>query len=153
MAVLTMMMQVNVEMWNLPYNTHKIFIEALGGPYAQMLIYAKYINFIQNIRKSDKLTVIYLLEKIHLDQNTVTGKNINHVVNLSDKTDIFKIDHKSFKKSFKFEKLPQDQNWKVNLIKEITDINHKALVIGEENDKMQFTEDELNEIKNFVATF
>ena len=64
------------EMWNLPRDTHRTFIEPLGGPHAQTLIYTQYIGFIQSIRKSNKRAVMYLLEKVLQDMNTMTGQNV-----------------------------------------------------------------------------
>ena len=42
-------------MWNLPHNTHRRFIEPLGGKHAQVKIYSNYIRFIQSVQKCKKM--------------------------------------------------------------------------------------------------
>ena len=68
------------EMWNFPWDTLRTFIEPLGGPHAQTLIYTRYIGCIQSIRKSNKRAVMYLLEKVLQDMNTMTGQNVRHII-------------------------------------------------------------------------
>ena len=138
-------------------NTHRRFIEALGGIHAQVLIYSNYIRFIQSIRKSKKLAAIYLLEKIHLDLTTVTGQNVRHILDQAGETDIFKIKPKQFKHKFKFEELPAEENWKVQLIKDIVDVKHNTLVITNDEDNpdenpIEFTKEELDAILHYVCT-
>ena len=41
-------------MWRLPCNTHRYFIEPLGGCHAKTMIYCRFVKFIQSILKSDK---------------------------------------------------------------------------------------------------
>ena len=140
-------------MWNLPFNTHKMFIESLGGTHAQVMIYSRYVSFLNSIRKSSKLPVIYLLEKVHLDQNTMTGQNVRHILTQIEENDIFKVKPKQLKKSFKFKELPVDDEWKVNVIKEVVDIKHNVLFLSDENEALEhFSEEELNEILDYVAT-
>ena len=142
------------EMWNLPWNTHRTFIEPLGGTHAQTLIYTRYIGFIQSIRKSNKMAVIYLLEKVVQDLNTMTGQNVRHILEQTQETDIFKINRNQLKGTFKFQEMPADEAWKVNLVKEITDINHSVLILGDDEAEnvLNFTQVELNEIMDYVAT-
>ena len=145
------------QMWDLPYNTHRKFIETLGGVHCQTMIYSRYVNFIQSIRKCTKLPVIYLLEKVCRDQNTMTGQNIRQVLDLTEKSDIFKINIKCLKKEFKFKELPAEDVWKVEMMKEIVDIKQSVLVLdkSDQNDDIEvdkFATEELNEILEYTAT-
>ena len=143
------------EMWNLPRDAHRAFIEPLGGTHAQTLIYTRYVGFIQSIRKSNKMAVVYLLEKVVNDLNTMTGQNVRHILDESQERNIFSINKAEFKKKHKFHEAPTNDAWKVNLIKEITDINHSVLVLsGDKPEEVEnFTEDELTEILDYIATF
>ena len=51
--------------------------------------------------------------------------------------------------------MPTDEMWKVNLVKEITDIQHNVLVLGmdDDGDVPGLTHDELCEIRDYVATY
>ena len=145
-------------MWNLPYSTHKRFIETLGGTHAQVKIYANYIGFIQSMRKSSKSVVIYLLEKIKKDMNTMTGQNIRHILEQSGESNIFRINHKEFKHKFKFANLPAEETWKVNIIKELTDLKHSVYVLTNDGEEasdeppIEFNQEELDEILDYVCT-
>ena len=66
-------------MWNLPLQTHRCFIEPLGGIPAKTMIYSRFIKFTQSIRESGKAVPFYLLEKIRRNKNTITGKHLRHV--------------------------------------------------------------------------
>ena len=83
------------EMWNLPVNAHRSFIEPLGGIHAQVLIFSRYIGFLQSTRKSNKMIVKYLLEMVLHDLNTITGQNVRHILAKSDERDIMKINLES----------------------------------------------------------
>ena len=102
------------------------------------------------------MVVKYLLEKVLLDLNTITGQNVRYILEKCDERDIMKINPGQFKKNFKFSELPEDDLWKVNIIKEITNINQNVLVLNEnvnDDEEVAFTREELEEIVNFVATF
>ena len=86
---------------------------------------------------------------------TMTGKNIRHILDSSNETDIFKIIPKQFRTHFKFEKLPVDEEWKINLVKEIVDIKNDIVVLNDKEaltNPEGFTTDELDQILHFVCT-
>ena len=101
------------------------------------------------------MAVIYLLEKVHMNLNTTTGQNIRHILSQAEEADIFKIKPKLFKKNFKFEKLPEEENWKVDIIKEIVDLKHNVCGLTSDDQTeppVKFTEEELYEILSYVST-
>ena len=87
--------------------------------------------------------------------NTMTGQNVRHIVDQAKEVDIFKIKKTEFKKNFRLQEMPEDGAWKVNIIKEITDINYSVLALSgdEPEDVPQFSQDQLNDIMDYVATF
>ena len=86
------------------------------------MIYCRFVKFIQSILKTDKKAVIYILFKVIDDQRTITGKNANLILKEVNETNIFDININKMKRSMKFMEQPEDSNWKINLIKELTDI-------------------------------
>ena len=64
--------------WKLPINTHRYFIEPLGGIHAKSMLYCRFRKFVQSILKSDKKAAIYLLHKTLNDKRTITGKKCQH---------------------------------------------------------------------------
>ena len=96
-------------MWNLPWDAHRSFIGPLGGIHAQTLIYMRYIGFMQSIRRSRKMAVMYLLEKVIQDMTTMTGQNARHIADIAEEVDIFRIKKEEFKRNFRFQVMPEDE--------------------------------------------
>ena len=132
---------------------HRMFIESLDGVHAQTMIFSRYVNFLQSVRKCNKLPVMYLLEKVRMDMNTLTGCNIRHVLNETGNQDLFKIKVGQLKKEFKFQELPEEELRRVNMIKEIVDLKQNVLVLESDNDDIQLSDQELTEILEYLATY
>ena len=67
-------------MWNLPRESHRFLIEPLGGTHAKVMIYSRFINFVQNIQnRSKKTSANYLLQLIKDDTNSITGRNLRQI--------------------------------------------------------------------------
>ena len=108
----------------------------------------------------------YLLEKSYKDMNTMTGQNSRHIMDLIEENDILKVKPDEFKRMFKFEELPVDEHWKVDIIKSLTDIKHGKSVLtkpnvdeteevefpAENEEEVEFTPEELDEILYYVCT-
>ena len=71
---------------------------------------------------------------------------------------IFRINHKEFKHKFKFANLPAEETWKVNIIKELTDLKHSVYVLTNDGEEasdeppIEFNQEELDEILDYVCT-
>ena len=138
-------------MWELPNNSHRFFIEPLGGIHIRSMLYSRYATFLQTEQKSSKLTVLLLLQIVKNDLRTVTGRNIHHILSEIDQADIFKVNKRDMKKKVKFASPQPEDGWKIALVKEITNIKQNALHL-EENENGQFSIEELSEIVNYVTT-
>ena len=44
-------------MLDLPLDTHRYYIEELGGIHAHTMIFSRYVTFVQSLAKSDKLVI------------------------------------------------------------------------------------------------
>ena len=109
-------------MWDLPLSTHRNLIEPLSGTHAETMLLSRYAMFIQSLRKTSRVAVQFLLQLVSKDMNTVTGRNIRHVLTKSNSQDIFSMNVKKFKENHEFAPLPPDQKWKPQFIKELTDL-------------------------------
>ena len=94
---------------------------------------------------------MYLLFKVIDDQRTITGKNINSVLKQTNEDDIFHINVKKLKHNYKFCEQPDDSNWKIDTIKELTSIKLNLLYVNFE-DGTELTSAEIDNLINFVAT-
>ena len=61
-------------MWDLPMDSHRYFVEQLGGQHAYSMLSVRFVKFLQNVQKSDKVAVQFRLRKVQNNVNTVTGK-------------------------------------------------------------------------------
>ena len=121
-------------MWNLPLQTHRYLIEPLGGTHVKTMIYSRFTKFLQSILKSDKKAVLLLLFKTISNQRTITGQNVNIVLKDSKETNILEVNVNQLKRNLKFHELPKNLEWKVNFVKELTNIKMKMLSVDFDND-------------------
>ena len=95
-----------------------------------------------------------MLNKVERNYNTVTGRNIGHIQRLlGPKADLFKISKKEIKSKVTFCEMNKKDIWKVNLIKEVTNIKQGKLSLDSvfENDNL-LNKDELKCIIDFVSS-
>ena len=143
------------QMWNLPLNAHRYLVEPLGGEHAFSMITIRFVKFLQSIRKSEKIPVQFMLRKVLDNVNTVTGKNARFIQERIGTYDsLLNINTKQLKSKLKFCPIENADVWKVNLIREITNINHSILQIEPTDESDIFlTKDQLKEIVNYVSSY
>ena len=91
-----------------------------------------------------------MLEKIKNDANTITGKNLTHILGNEGK-DVFNIDIRKFTKNIALCHPIENNSWKVNLIKELT--NLKLNLLGVQfSDGDELNRNEIQEMINYVST-
>ena len=115
-------------MWDLPRDSHRFFMEEFGG------------------------TVQYLLNLTKENVLSVTGKNIREILNATGQTDIFKVNISEMKKSFKFCEIQEEDKWKTTLIKELTNVKQGSISIEGEDQERFLTNEEIQDIINYVST-
>ena len=126
-------------MWDLPRDTHKYFVEPLGGMHAHTMIVSRFVNFVQNTLKSKKLAVQFMLSRSLANVNSITGRNASHIQQLTGyRCDILNISKKWQKKNFKFCKLDEKERWRIDLVKENTEIKQNCLILQEPENVTQF---------------
>ena len=84
----------------------------------------------------------------------MTGQNVRHILDKTGERNIFSMKAQQIKWDYKFQDLPEDQEWKVRMMMEIVDVNHNTLVLANDSDDNddQFSAGELNEILCYLAT-
>ena len=140
-------------MWGLPLQTHRYLIEPLGGEHAFTMLTTRFVNFLQNIQKSPKLAVQYMLQKVLNNVNTVTGKNVRTIQDIiGHEQDILSVKSVWLKKKIKFSRISEDNIWRVNMIKEIIDIKQRIVEVtpNDEEDSFLSTE-QFEEILDFIS--
>ena len=135
-------------MWSLPDNSHRFFIEALGGPHAKLMLMCRYVNFVRNINKSSRPAAIYLLNRSMKNVNTVTCRNIHYILKETGESDILTVNIGQLKKNYHFVQMNPDDAWKIDFVREITNVKQNVLEI----DQNQMTDEELSDIVDYLTT-
>ena len=128
-------------------------MEPLGGKHAYSMLISRYIKFIQNmICKSDKPAVQLMFNMIRDNVSTTTGRNVRHIEDLFQ-CDILRIDDKLIKTKLFFHQIPDAKAWRINLIKEITDVQQNVLSINNEDTNSNILSTvELQDIIDFISS-
>ena len=105
----------------------------------------RFMNFTDKIIKSKKDTLIYVYKKIHQDVQSVTGRNLNKISQLSERQDIKNVKPSDCDKLV-FRNIPAGEEWRVNFIQELIDVKNDVSNI--EN----LSAGEIEEILHFICT-
>lgn len=136
-------------MWGLPFQSHRYLIEELGGQHAESMMIIRYVKFIQSLTKSPKLCVQFLLQKVLKNVETVTGKNVAYINRKTGyRFDILSVTPNLLKRSLKFCEMKTEDKWRINMIKEVTDIKQNVLKLEGEG----FSSEELDELIEYIST-
>ena len=127
------------KMWELPMQAHRFLIEPLSGVHAHVMVIIRFIKFLQGMLKSDKRAVHVMLRKVVQNASSTTGKNLRLVQDLiGEKCDLLTVSPNWLKKKLSFKQIPDHEVWRVNLIKEVTDIRHDVLYLQSEEETETF---------------
>ena len=75
-------------MLGVPLNTHRFFLEPLSGlNHVKFILISRFLGFISQIEKSQKVLPKTLLQLIRNDCRSVTGSNLRNILLLSNKDD------------------------------------------------------------------
>ena len=105
----------------------------------------RFLKFLEQIRKSPKLVPKLLLLEISNDVRSTTGSNLRKIMLETDKMDVEKIDVGDVK-CIEYHQLVESEHWKVNMIRELTDVRFENVQI--EN----LSDDEVNTTLEFLCT-
>ena len=132
--------------WNLPHNAHTYFIEQLTEcPHLQSMLHSRYIGFTSSLHHSKKIHVKALFSACKNDLRTVTGQNLNYLMEkynaptIQDLFDMkFDISHKAV--------YPIDDNekWRINFLED--------LVCMRANTDADLTTDEIEDLIYIITT-
>ena len=109
-------------MLKLPLATHRYLLEPLSSEKPAMAILAdRFLSFMDNIEKSDKLVIKMLRKEAMRDVRTTTGANYRGIMLLTDESSIKKVNRESMKK-MKFYNVEEDNLWKVQIAADLLNV-------------------------------
>ena len=134
-------------MAKLPYQTHRYMIEPITGTrHIKIKMLKNYLSFIKQVRKSPKHVLRQLYGLASADVRTVTGQNLRNILLLTNKLHVDQLDP-SLVNTLEYHKVEEQDVWRVNLVKEILDLQHGDLVLPD-----GWSDDELDTMLNLACT-
>ena len=94
----------------------------------------------------------FLLELIRNNKETVTGRNIDIILRETDENDIMTIKAKQLKNKMVFKELPAENKWKIDIIKELTNVKQNNLMIEFTDENENLTRKEMQAMIDLAAT-
>ena len=132
-------------MYDLPLQTHRYLVEPVSEQmHLKKLLIKRFLSFLQQIEKSKKMTPKFLLNTIMNDTRSVTGSNVKRILALTKKSKLDDITANDID-NIVYEEIPEGNRWRIELIKEITDIKFGKLELE------GFSHEECEEILKFAC--
>ena len=126
-----------------PWTTHRYLLDSITGClHLQVMLASRFVKFLGSLKKSRKLGVRFLAGICEHDQRTVLGRTVSRIV-AETGAPAAELTSSLVKSKMKYFHLPEDQAWRVPILKEI--IDDKIFVPG-------FTDSELNTMKDYLCT-
>ena len=123
---------------------HWYLVEPVPGQiHLKKMLIRRFLSFFKQVIKSKKNLPKQLLNTIQNDTRSITGSNIRKILLLTSKESIEQIT--DFDIEIEYAKMSDENRWRVNIIKEITDVKFGQLTIN------GFSEEECEEILQFAC--
>ena len=119
--------------WNISNTAHRYLIEELSETkHIRTKLFQRYLNFIHSLRKSKKKCLSALADVAINDQGSTTRMNLNLISAESGCQDVLEMDPRSLADNIVYSRIPDEEQWKVDFLKEIMSLRSGDLVL--END-------------------
>ena len=132
-------------MYDLPVQTHRYLVEPVSEQiHLKKLLIKRFLSFLRQIEKSKKLAPKFLLNTILKDTRSVTRRNVRRILALTNKSKVEDITTNDID-NIVYEEMPEGNEWRIDLIKEVTDIKFGQLELD------GFKHEECEEILKFAC--
>ena len=133
--------------WDLPYATHTRFLESLSPvPHLESVLTGRYLGFLNNFLKTSNPALSLIFSSCRNNISSQTGQNIKYMLDKNKMDSLVNlVAEKNTLKKLRVYSLPEEEMWKVSVMKEIALIKKGQLDID-------FDEKSLEEILEAVCT-
>ena len=108
-------------MLDLPYSTHRGFIEPLSGrKHLKIVLMKRFLQYIGKIKKSKKPLLRLILQLSERNTNSTTGKNLRGIMLLAGKNTIEDIELIDVD-NFPYFPRPQEDEWKTAMLEHLSE--------------------------------
>ena len=134
------------KMFNLDRTAHRYLIEPISEmTHIKWSLIKRFVNFVRTIKLSPKRQLKNLLMVSKRDARSTTGRNNRHITKLCDGKPMETIKIEDLKK-LKYHEVAKDDEWRLGLIKEITNVLYSHCEL------QGFDRDMLHDILAFTCT-
>ena len=127
-------------MFNLPLATHRCLISPITNyRHIRITLYARFLNFVKQLKSTNKKNSRLLFYHIMNDVGSTTGKNLRKIMLQTNKDTVDVLAVKDVN-DIKYYPLTPEDEWKPILLKELTKLADGSLVVD------GFTTEELNQM-------
>ena len=92
-------------------------------------LHVRFVNFVKNIATSNKTVLRNMLSTIKYDCRSTTGHNLRKIMLMVNKTNVDAITSDDLKIQI-YNVVPTDDEWKINVAKEIIEVKSKNMDLG-----------------------
>jgi hypothetical protein len=133
--------------WDLPHSTHTRFVESLSPvPHLEAVLMSRFIGFVENLFKSKKSLLRLIFSSCSSDLGSLTGQNLDFLLKKYKKLTVKELTlAKRLVKKARVYPFQSHENWKVNLVEEISLIKADLMEID-------FDLEDLEEILEYICT-
>ena len=121
--------------FGLPWATHKWILEEITGSNLKMMLSARFVKFVNAIKKSRKPALKFLLSVSAADVSSLTGSNFRSILRSTGIQVIPGVTNATAVKKQILNKVPEEDKWKIPLI-------HSLLAVKAEEFEIIFDEEE-----------
>ena len=114
------------KMLDLPPATHRYLIEPVSGTiHLRRILMNRFISFLHQIEKSEKVATKQLLGLIYRNTQSVTGSNVRHILRLTEKSHWRDVRSNDIA-NIEYFRIPEEEKWRVGLINEIIEMRESV---------------------------
>ena len=134
-------------MANLPYQTHRYFIEPLSQTrHMKIKLISNFLRFIQSVKASSKPVLKQLYNLTKEDVRTTTGSNLRNILLLTNKLHVDDL-HPGLVDDIEYHQIEEKELWRIDMVKELLDLKHGDKITPE-----GWSNEELDMILDSVCT-
>ena len=133
--------------WELPFATHTRFLESLSPvPHLESVLTGRYLGFLKSFLRSENCALTLIFSSCSSDMSSKTGQNIKYMQDKHKMDSMAKlVAKKNNLKKLRVYSLPEEENWKVSLMKEVALVRKGQL-------ELDFEDKNLEEILEAICT-